>query len=172
MISHKYTKDYKLDESGNGTVYVGKFYEVEETEEERKKRITVFLVCAFIAWVVFIGSMCFYSDLSKTIIVAVPYAINAILFVYMTEGISRYVFSKGPLKRQEKERMVDRIKAHSIVGILVTTISFASCIVSFAVKLVKPEPKNFIFFGCEMVVIILDWIIHITAQKIKVVETN
>lgn len=174
MFLTKYAGDYKLDENdpkGRKTVYCGKYFSINETAEDKKNRTTFLLMFVIVATIVFILSLSFPNSLARIFFVVVPYSFNALTLYSAWASSLRYIVNKkDKLERREKEEMVDRMKASSLVGFIICLFSFGASIVAAALKLFNFGSLEIGFLAGLVVVLICFFCFNALARAIKLEE--
>ena len=160
MVSLKYAKEYRLDtftdERGkvkDCTVYIGSLYEWSMPEEQRKRlrgRLTVMTIGQA---VLFISSIWNYNDLSRLWWVMLPYACLLFVFLYLATVCYNLFTVKGQFHREQKDKTVDRMKACSVMGAILTGSSFLSATISLLAGLVHIQMWDVWFIITEAVLL-------------------
>lgn len=132
MLSSKYVKDYRMDTETTDAgkvkrkmVYTGPLYRWDTAEAELKKIRLSYLVLGIWGWGLFVGSMLFYSNLSRLIYVMLPFACLFLVLFYFSAGTYNLFFAKQPMRREIKDKTCDRIRASAFMGMLFSGGAFA-----------------------------------------------
>ncbi|MGN1148276.1 MAG: hypothetical protein ACI4TB_07625 [Lachnospiraceae bacterium] len=132
MLSSKYVKDYRMDtemtKSGKvkrKMIYTGPLYRWELSEEVLKKLRLRYLLLCVAGWIIFIGSMLFYSNLSRIWYVILPYACLLLVFSFFSAAVYNLFTAKQPMSREVKDKTFDRLKGSSLVGMVFCAGAFA-----------------------------------------------
>lgn len=141
MLSSKYVKDYRMDTETTSTgkvkrkmVYVGPFYTWDlegKVFAGLRRRYTLSVLAG---WVCFLGSMLFYSKLSRLWYVILPYTFLILVLFFATCAVWNLYFAGQPMTRECKEKTWDRMRSSSVMGML--------CCVVTAVGLVTGMLQN------------------------------
>lgn len=132
MLSSKYARDYRMDTETTDTgkvkrkmIYVGPLYRWEMEEAVLKKVRLFCLFLCLLGWGLFVGSMLFYSNLSRLIYVILPFACLFLVLFFFSAGTCNLFLAKQPMSRERKDKTVDRIKASAFMGMLFCGGAFA-----------------------------------------------
>lgn len=123
MVSTKYAKDYRMDteKDENGRVktkmvYVGAYYLWSIEREQLKRLRSCSLLCLVAEWLLFLGSMCFYSAISRNWYVILPYACLIIVLLFKSMAVFNLYVVKEPMNRERKDKTTERFSGASLCG--------------------------------------------------------
>ena len=174
MFLTKYAGDYKLDENdpkGHRTVYCGKYYFIDESPEDKKTRTIFLLIFSLAATLAFILCLAINNSLARLFFVVVPFSFNALTLYSVWEATVKYIINKKEkLERREKEKMIDKMKASSVIGFIICLFSFGASIVAAALKLFTFGRAEIGFLTCLVIVLICLFGISALARAIKIEE--
>lgn len=100
------------------TVYTGPYYSWNMEETTLGKLRTIYTVLGLISCGLYIGSMLFYSNFSKLWFVIMPYACMILVLTFLGSAIINLIHAPQPMKRETKDRTIDRIKGSSVIGMI------------------------------------------------------
>lgn len=106
-------------------IYTGPLYRWELPKEALKKLRVRFLLLCVAGWMIFIGSMLFYSNLSRIWYVILPYACLLLVFSFFSAAVYNLFTAKQPMSREVKDKTCDRLKGSSMVGMVFCAGAFA-----------------------------------------------
>lgn len=151
-------------------VYTGPFYRWAMTEETLKKNRILYLILNVAAWVIFIGSMLFYSNLSRIIYIILPYACLMLVLFFFSAAAYNLLFAKQPMNREIKEKTYDRIKGASLVGMIFSGGSFAGEAVGSLLVLNAVKTEDILFIIATVLLFFIFNIGFVNAGKLIVTE--
>jgi len=177
MVSLKYAKEYRLDtftdERGkvkDCTVYIGPLYEWTSPKEQLKKYALLLTLMTAVQSFLLVFSLWNYSDLTKLWWVTLPF--SSILFVCLFLGAVCYnLFTvKGQFHREQKEKTVDRMKATSVMGVILAGTTAMSAFTSLFLDFIKIGMWDIFFVVADMTMIVLFILEFRMAGKLEVRE--
>lgn len=161
MVSTKYVKDYRMDTETdkNGKVkrkmvYVGPYYIWDTVQEDLKKMRCSYLVTVIVEWIVFLGSMCFFNDISRNWYVILPYVCLILVFLFQSMAVWNLYMAKQPMHREIKDKTVDRMKSSTFCGMILSGGALVGEIVA-CIKGVKVFKASDYIFVIATVVLFL-----------------
>lgn len=162
MVSTKYAKDYRMDtekdESGRvkrRMVYVGPYYLWGIEGEQLKRLRNHSLLCLSAEWLLFLGSMCFYSAISRNWYVILPYACLILVLLFESMAVFNLYVLKEPMNREKKDKTTERLKGASLCGLILSVAAAAGeCVVWIrAVKLL--QVTDYVFIAATILLFLL-----------------
>ncbi len=141
MINSKYVRYYRLDTETDSKgkvrtkmVYTGPLYKWDMSETELKRVKVSLLVLTLISCILFVGSLSFYSELSRTWYVILPYAINFLLICMQWGGVWNLFFAEQPMSMELKNKTLEREKTVSVMSMVINIITVLCAVVTMIVK--------------------------------------
>lgn len=141
MINSKYVRYYRLDTETDSKgkvrtkmVYTGPLYKWDMPEAELKRVKVSLIVLALISCILFVGSLSFYSELSRTWYVILPYAINFLLICMQWGVVWNLFFAKQPMSMETKDKTLDRDKVVSVISLVINIITVSCAVVTMIIK--------------------------------------
>ena len=129
MISKKYLKDYRLEEqidsSGRAktkAVYIGEYYVISPDFSQSEKRLLLGL--SILSALSFIGALIPVSQAVRVIYVSMPFVLSALPIFIMISTIVSFMQVKAPIKREQAERISNRLPACAFVLMILPSIAF------------------------------------------------
>lgn len=131
MLSSKYVKDYRMDVETTKTgkvkrkmVYTGPLYDWNLSEDELRRIRRLYLILCVSICAIYLGSLLFYSNLSRLWYVILPYSCLILVLFFFIAAVYNIVHASQPMNRETKEKTQDRIKGSSLIGIVFTLGTF------------------------------------------------
>ena len=168
VINSKYVRYYRLDTETDSKgkvrtkmVYTGPLYKWDMVEAELKSLKTALTVLSLISCIFFVGSLSFYSELSRTWYIILPYAINFLLICMQWGVVWNLFFSKQPMSMEIKDKTLDREKTVSVICLIINIITLLCAVVTIIVK-GHTKAGEFVFVG------MVTLLVAFTLYRIKV----
>ena len=146
MVSKKYTKDYRLENTigKDGkivtvTVYCGEYYGfIADKDKLRRARAYIVLSCLFY-WVFFWLGLAFDSGSMRQLYVSLPYFIGFLPAVYLSSSVYYLVkYTRRPLEkgftREQHDRVYERMAQSSFVTLLLAAFAAVGVVFYFIFK--------------------------------------
>lgn len=153
MINSKYVRYYRLDTETDNKgkvktkmVYTGPLYKWDMAESELKRLKISLSVSALISCILFVVSLSFYSELSRTWYVILPYAINFLLICMQWGVVWNMFFAKQPMSMEIRDKTLDREKTASVISLVMNIITLLCAVVTIIVK-GHTKAGEFVFVG-------------------------
>lgn len=154
--SAPYLKDYRMDleidASGKEKqvlVYVGDYHVLNEDEKtQRAKRFLP--VFTLIGWIAFVGSLFFYSEITKCFYVLLPYMLYLFSLYFISVADYYLCFFKKKYTNKENDSVVNRGKAATVGGIAIMILTSVGE-VAFFVKHQEVSTYDFLFLSLSVV---------------------
>ena len=154
----------------NKMIYTGPLYRWAMTEETLKKSRILYLILNLAAWGIFIGSMLFYSNLSRIIYIILPYACLMPVFFYFSTAACNLLFAKQPMNKEIKEKTYDRVKGSTLVGMILSGGSFVGEVVGSLLVLNAVKTEDILFMTATVILFIILCLGFVNARKLIVSE--
>ena len=161
MINSKYVRYYRLDTETDSKgkvrtrmVYTGPLYKWDMTDAEFKKLKVSLSVSAFISCLIFVASLSFYSELSRTWYVILPYAINFLLICTQWGVVGNLFFAKQPMSMDVKDKTLDREKTVSVMSLVLNVITVLCAVVTMIIR-GYTKAGEFAFVGMVTLFVVL-----------------
>lgn len=136
MINKKYTKDYQIDlKTGpNGklieeAVYIGPLYRLEGGSLKRRKLFFRMIVCTAIAVFLFLSGLWNNSVYAHQIYINMPALGLGIVSAFYGVGCFHLKGEADTFRREEKDKSLDRMKASSLVGMILAGVALGGSVV-------------------------------------------
>lgn len=134
-MSRKYVDDYRLDNmlGSNGKlktvpVYCGDWYEFEAdaaTVAQARRRYVVLTVVAIVS---LLYLLIFTNHIGHVWYVALPVALSTIFLFFTALSTWRLWTAKGPVTREHKDKIHDRMATMSMFTTVLAGLCFAGCV--------------------------------------------
>lgn len=179
MISPKYGNDYRLDvetlpdgKKKDVKVYIGPYFESDESEAVHKKNRLFLLFSEIIFAVLLILNMTFYTELGKVWYVIVPFAVNVLAAYVFFESVAYFWPVRDKLTREQKERGQDRLKQMSAVQAVLCMISEVAGIITTGFLLASVSINDIVFctLACVMLLITVSQTLYLRKIDAKEIE--
>jgi len=161
MVSTKYVKDYRMDTETdkNGKVkrkmvYVGPYYIWNTAQEELKKLRCSYLTALAGEWIVFLGSMCFYNDISRNWYVILPYVCLILVFFFQSMAVWNLFTAKQPMHRETKDKTADRMKSSTFCGLILSAGALIGEIVACIKGVKELKVPDYLFVIATMILFV------------------
>ena len=161
MLSSKYVKDYRMDTETTPSgkvkrkmVYVGPFFEWDLEKRYFEKLRIRYMFALFASWGCFLGSLLFYSDLSRLWYVILPYAFEALVLIFASCALWNLYFAAQPMVREVKDKTLDRIRFTSIVGMICCIITVVGIVAGILLN-GYTQPGNILFAIADPLIFLL-----------------
>ncbi len=162
MVSTKYNKYYRTtaEQDKNGkmktvVVYTGPYYIYDIPKAKAKKLLILLSALGVIGTGIFVGSLLFYSEITRIFYVSVPYACNFLSLAMILMGILNLWNGKEKLTIEQYDKSIPRIRGFSIGGMIFIIASLIGSTVAFLISEdVHFAGTNIIFLVCEVLLFI------------------
>lgn len=162
MVSTKYVKDYRMDTETDKKgrvkrkmVYVGPYYIWEMPTAEVKKLRAICLAALFAQWILFIGSMCFYNDISRNWYVILPYVCLSLALVFQSMAVWNLCTAKQPMHRETKDKTCERMKSAAFCGMILSFLALIGETVACIKFAEKFKTADYLFVAATVVLFAL-----------------
>lgn len=161
MISSKYAGYYRMDteKAPDGKVktkmvYTGPLFRWKLTGEALKRQRLLCLVPAVAGWLILLGSMLFYSDLSRLFYIILPHACQILVLCFYTAAVYNFFTAAQPMRLEKKDKTYDRMRGSAMVGMVLGAGTFAGE-VSAVIFLGFTKPADILFMAAAVFLFLL-----------------
>lgn len=144
MVSRKYIKDYKLEDSLDArgrirskAVYIGGDYGFERPDQASTKAKWTVLGLNLGAWLLFIGALLPNSLAARTMYCVLPLAAAALPLALGTMGAYALMTTREPMRREQADKISQRLPIAS----LLTLIFSGAALLGFCAMLIFSAGK-------------------------------
>lgn len=171
MIVKKYVNDYTVDilltpkgKWKDIAVYTGPLYQLNLNEKELEKFKKSQIVLNIIGWCLFFLPLLVYSSATRTSYIVLPYMLLFLVCFYQSTAVCRLSILKLPCKREEKDKVEDRLKGTAIFGIILCITTLILCIY-YIIRLNQYFSMGNVLFICSDVSLMISFIINYRLTK-------
>jgi len=175
VISKKYLKDYRLEEQidSNGriktkAVYTGGDYTITPGFPKGKK--TLILYHSVLSALSFIVAIIPVSQAARTIYIIMPFVFTALTIYIMTATAVSLYLCKEKMKREQAERISNRLPACSLVTMILTGAALTGQAITAAVSWEVFSAGDMIFSISALVIFVATAVIFIKCKSIRAVS--
>jgi hypothetical protein len=125
MVSRKYIKDYKLEDSLDArgrirskAVYIGGDYGFERPDQATAKAKWTVLGLNLIAWLLFIGALLPNSLAARTMYCVLPLAAAAFPLGLGTMGVFALMTAQEPMRREQADKISQGLPIASLLSLI------------------------------------------------------
>lgn len=161
MLSSKYVKDYRMDTETTSSgkvkrkmVYVGPIYEWDLEKRDLVKLRIRYMLAIFASWGCFLGSLLFYSDLSRLWYVILPYAFEVLVLIFASCALWNLYFAAQPMVREVKDKTLERIRFTAIAGMICCGIAEVGIVAGILLN-GYTQPRNILFAVVDPLIFLL-----------------
>ena len=166
MISKKYIDDYKVDLTltNNGkwkdvAIYIGPSYQLNLMGKGRAVIIKQQILLNVIGWCLFFLPLLVYSTVTRTIYIILPYMFLFLVLFYQSTAVYRLSMLKCPCRREEKDKVEERMKGSSLSGMILSCISVV-CSIIYIITINKNSNRGDLLFACSDMMLMITFILH------------
>lgn len=141
VVNSKYVKYYRLDtdidakgKAKTKMVYTGPLYKWDMPQDEYINVRLRILVLTLISCILFVGSLYFYTELSRTWYIILPYAIQFLILIMQGSVVWNFFFAKQPMNMEIKDKTYDRERTSTVISILINIIVVVSSVITMIIK--------------------------------------
>ena len=141
MVSRKYAGDYRLEnvKNRNGkivtrAVYRGEIFGFEKTGDDMKRTRRILLISTLCEWAFLIAFLLINSDKGRVMYVSLPLIAVAFPLLGQSDIVSLLYRRSGEYKRQEKDRITERLVSYVFISLFLSFCSAAGHVVAWVRK--------------------------------------
>ena len=141
MVSGKYAGDYRLEnvKNRNGktvtkAVYRGEIFGFEKTGDDLKRTRGIFLISTVCEWIFLIAFLLINSDKGRVMYVSLPLIAVAFPLLGQSDIVSLLYRRSGEYKRQEKDRITERLVSYVFISLFLSFCSAVGHVVAWVRK--------------------------------------
>ena len=177
MVSKKYLKDYRLEEQIDSSgriktkaIYIGEYYDIVPDYSISEKRMLFCL--SMLAGLSFIGALIPVSQATRVIYVSLPFIFSALPLFIMISTLVSFIVIKDPMKREQAERISNRLPAGAFISMILSTAAFAGQIITALVSWDSFPAGDAIFAILSFTVGAISAIIFIKCRNMKIINSR
>jgi len=166
MISKKYANDYKIEYAENATgklkakaIYTGNYFTYIATGSKIKSAALLFSVLTAISWIAYILPLFVISNVAHSGYIIIPHVSLFIPLIYLSAVAVDLWMTKPPLTREQSDHISLRAPKATTFMILFSSIAVVGFPVYLAIHGSLFPPGDYLFFVCEVLILILSCLI-------------